>query len=936
MSSPEQPRDTDGPPRLVAALLRLSVRDPAACEGLLGDLQEEYTRLTQRAALANRFRWAWYGLAVLGLSARFLIARLPGAVGMSSRPATGDVSRGPGPMPGILLGDLRYAVRMLAKNPGFTTVVVLSLALGIGATSTIFSVLNAAVLRPLPFPEPDRLVEIRAFDPESERVGGPTPSTFLAWREQNYTFEQMAMGGERSVEAGGFSQAVFWAGGTERLETQVVGAHLFRLLGVQPVLGRAFITEDFRESPLGGSTVVISFGLWQQWFGGDPAALGQELTVEGGTNTIVGVMPPGFRVSPQSSTVHVWIADDITQAYLTHPYAAGRISVVGRLKAGVSMEQAQADLQAISRRLALDRGPEETPWPVQVEPLAERLSVRYAGTLYVLFGVVGCVLLIACLNVATLSLGRAAARRTEITTRLALGAGRWRVVRQLLTESLLLALLGGVLGVGLAVAGIKLFVGLAEGWYPPTDEIRIDGAVLGFTVALSFLTGIVSGVAPALRSSAVNLTDSLKSGTQGALGRSGHRVSDILVVAETALALVLLVGAGLMLNSFVRLVRVDPGFPSDQLLAIDYSLFDDPKYMEFEDSETSIRFTPRAAVLQQQLLERIETLPEVESVGLVSANGVRLPVSVLGRPAAARDEPFRARYLEISPDYVRTLQIPLLKGRVLTARDGAGAPGVAIINETMARQLFPGEDPLGARLQADLGGRMVYEDFIDDQPRTIVGVVGDVKRRLRSETGPFMYVPDGQHLDVFENQGSMGVRAFKRLVIRTAADPLSLVGAVRMAIADVDPDLVPYDIMTMDARLADSAQEEFWMQLLGLFAGLAVALAVIGLYGVISYAVALRTHELGVRTALGANRTDVLKLIVRQGLVLVLLGVAIGIPAAVGLTRVIAHRLFGVTPTDPATFAAASVIFVSIALLACSIPARRATKVDPLVALRSE
>jgi len=834
-------------------------------------------------------------------------------------------------MPGILLGDLRYAVRMLAKNPGFTTVAVLSLALGIGATSTIFSVLNTAVLRPLPFPEPDRLVEIRVVDPERGRALAPTVATFLAWREQNQTFEQMALW--EGIQGWGDFVPVSTAGGAERVRIAVEGVNLFRLLGVEPVLGRTFVAGGV------GGTVVISFGLWQEMFGGDPAVLGQELTLHReGPKTIVGVMPPGFRVNTQSSMAQAWLGDDYTQASLTVVQNVGRNNVVGRLKGGVSVEQARADLQAISRRLALDTATEDTPWSVQVEPLAERLSVQYAGTLYVLFGVVGCVLLIACLNVATLSLGRAAARRQEIATRLALGAGRWRVVRQLLTESLVLALLGGVLGVGLAVAGIQLFIALAAGWYPPADEIQIDGTVLGFTVALAFLTGIVSGVAPALRSSAVNLTDSLKSGAQGALGRSRHRVSDVLVVAQAALALVLLVGAGLMLNSFIRLVRVDPGYQSDQLLTIRFDL-QHAKYLKIDSSEliARFRFTPSAAVLQQQLLERIEALPEVESVGLVSAVGARLRVSILGRPAAARDEPFRARYMEISPDYVRTLQIPLLHGRVFTARDGAGAPDVAIINETMALQLFPGEDPLGAQLQAELRGRLVSEDFIDDQPRTIVGVVGDVKRRLRSEPGPVIYVPYGQHLDVYPTYGPWGVPVMKRLVIRTAADPLSLAGAVRTAMVDVDPDLVPYDISTMDALLADSAQqEEFWMLLLGLFAGLAVALAAIGLYGVISYAVTQRTHELGVRTALGATRADVLTLIVRQGLVLVLLGVAIGIPAAVALTRVIASRLFGVTSTDPATFVAAAVIFVSIALLACSIPARRATKVDPLVALRAE
>ena len=831
---------------------------------------------------------------------------------------------------GELRQDVRYGVRMLAKHPGFTTVAVLSLALGIGATSTIFSVLNAAVLRPLPFEEPDRLVLIREFDPVRGRERRPTVSTFLAWREQNQTFEQMALG-----ECCRITVPVSAAGGTERVTYQIVGAHLFRLLGVQPMLGRTFVTEDF-DGQERGSKVVISFGLWHQLFGGDPGALGQELTLGlEGTKTIVGVMPPGSWVSPRSSMVHAWMGGDFTQSSLTLLQSVGHsFEVVGRLKGGVSVEQAQAELWTISRRLARDTGTEDTPWRVQVEPLAERLSVRYAGTLYVLLGAVGCVLLIACLNVATLSLGRAAARRKEMATRLALGAGRWRVVRQLLTESLLLALLGGVLGVGLAVAGIRLFIALAAGWYPPTDEIQVDGTVLGFMVALSFVTGIVSGVAPALRSSAVNLTDALKAGARGTPGVTRHRVSDALVVSEAALALVLLVGAGLMLNSFVRLARVDPGFQSDQLLTIRFDL-QHAKYQKFDGPIS--RFTPRAAVLQQHLLERIPTLPEVDAVGLISARPPRLPVTILGRPAAARNEQFRVRYVEISPDYVRTLQIPLLKGRVFTARDAAGAPGVAIINETMARQFFPGEDPIGARLQADLRGRVVHEDLIADRPRTIVGVVGDVKRRLRSETGPLMYVPYGQHLDVYSAIQSWTIRAFKRLVIRTAADPLSLAGAVRTAMADVDPDVVPYDIRTMDALLADSAQEEkFWMQLVGLFAGLGVALAAIGLYGVIAYAVAQRTHELGVRTALGATRTDVFTLVVRQGLVLALLGVAIGIPAAVALTRVIASRLFGVTATDPATLAAAAVLFVSIALVACSIPARRATKVDPLVALRTE
>ena len=406
--------------------------------------------------------------------------------------------------------DVRYGVRMLAKHPGFTTVAVLSLALGIGATSAIFSVLNAVVLRPLPFPEPDRLVAIREFNPVSGRVRNPTKSSFLAWREQSQTLEQIA-GGMREPA---LTVPVSAGGGTERVQLQSVGAHLFSLLGVQPLLGRAFVAEDFGPRST-SRTVIISFGLWQQLFGGDPAALGQELTrATGQTRTIVGVMPPGFRVNPQSGTTayHAWTGTE--PSYWNPRRTRSATPAVGRLKRGVSVEQAQAELRTISRGLEMVAGA-AVNGQAEVEPLDQWLSVEYAGTLYVLFGAVGCVLLIACLNVATLSLGRAAARRKEMATRLALGAGRLRVVRQLLTESLLLALLGGVLGVGLAVAGIKLFIALAAGWYPPTDEIQVDGMVLGFTVGLSLVTGIVSGVAPALRSSAVNLTDALKAGAQG-------------------------------------------------------------------------------------------------------------------------------------------------------------------------------------------------------------------------------------------------------------------------------------------------------------------------------------------------------------------------------------------------------------------------------------
>ena len=835
-------------------------------------------------------------------------------------------------MTDTLLNDLRFAVRTLRKSPAFTAVVVLSLALGIGATSTIFSALNPIVLRPLPFTDPDRLVAISehsAQRPDARRI--PRLSTYLAWREHNQAFEQIEWAiGSTSVYT--YPGAV----GAERNAVQWVSPGLFRFLGVEPILGRNFVPEDaLPGSQSSGRTsgqdaVILSYGFWQRRFGGDPGIIGQTWADQ----VVVGVMPPGFRIYP-------WNDADFWQPLDTDYQDLIRwMQPIGRLKPGVGIEQAQTQLDVIARRLDQSGVSADNGWRVRVEPLHERTSGRYTRNLYFLLGAAILVLLIACSNVASLLMGRGATRHREIMTRAALGAGRPRLMRQMLTESIVLALLGGALGVLVAHVGTRLFVVLAPTWYLPVEEIRVDGMVLGFTLGLSLLTMVLFGLAPALRASKPDLAESLKEGGGGSAGRSRQLVRNLLVGSQIALALILLTGTALMVNSLVRLMVVDRGFNPDHLLTARVSL-DGSKYQTSNAGREGqpIEIRPQAELFYRQLLEQLRALPGVETAETASGPGAWRPFTALGRRAPPPGEQPGAQYSEATPGYFRAMGIPLLKGRFFTERDTESSPWVAVINEALARQYFPDEDPIGKFLQASLTRppREVSPAGID-QPREIVGVVGDTRLwNPRRAPGPTIHVPNTQHPTEYGHPSGVRIHLNKQLVIKTTLEPMSLAADLRRVVADVDPEEAVFDIQTMTAWLDGSVgTERFWMRALGIFATLALVLAAVGIYGVISYAVAQRTHEIGVRMALGARRTDVLGMVIRQGMVLSVGGVIVGVLGAVAATRLLSSWLYGVEATDPATFATVSLVLVVIALLATYVPARRATRVDPLIAMRSE
>lgn len=803
------------------------------------------------------------------------------------------------------LHDLRYALRMLLKNPGFTAIAIIALALGIGANTAIFSVVNTVLLRPLPYKDPEQLVMVWE---DASKIGYPrdTPAAanYVDWRDQNQVFEGVAAIAEESFNLTG-------AGDPERLEGRTVSAKLFPILGVEPQVGRVFTAEE--DQPGAQRVVLLSYGLWQRRFGGDPSIVGKPLTLNGESYTVVGVMPARFQFPSADDQLWVPIA-------FTPEQAANRnrhyLEVIGRLKPGVTLQQAQTEMSTIATRLQQQYPESNAEVGAAVTSLHEHLVGDIRPALLILLGAVGLVLLIACANVANLLLARAAVRQKEIAVRVALGARRLRLVRQFLTESVLLSSVGGIVGLVIAYSGLFLLRSFIPENISQARQISIDLRVLGFTLFVSVATGVIFGLAPAIQAVRFNQGETLKEGGRdAAAGGSGKRLRSVLVMAEVAISLVLLIGAGLLINSFLRLRNVDPGFRTDNLLTMKIVL-PEPKYEAFKSREA----------FYSNLVQRVQSLPGVRSAAVTTnlplyRQGNSISVRIEGRPDPPPGQELIVVTRIISPAYFDTMSIPLLSGRKITDQDIETTPNVAVISETMARRVWPNEDPVGKRIAA---GRISSDqDWIN-----VIGVVKDVRQvELTKEPRPQMYLSYRQ----------AGFFTSDDLVVKTDVDPSSMVATVRNAVWEIDKDLPVSDIRTMEEILANSiARQRFSMLLLAIFAGVALVLAGVGIYGVMSYSVAQRTHEIGIRMALGAQTGAVLKLAVVYGMKLVFIGIAIGLVAAFALTRLMATLLFGVTPTDPTTFTLISLLLVAVAALASYVPARRATKVNPIVALRYE
>ncbi|MGO8732339.1 MAG: ADOP family duplicated permease [Terriglobia bacterium] len=804
------------------------------------------------------------------------------------------------------LQDLRYGARMLRKNPGFAVVAVLTLALGIGANVAIFSVVNATLLQPLPFRDSDRIVWIR-----EKNHGSVAPANFLDWRRQSNAF---------SDTSAYFSWgANLVAQGQPRRTTRTTcSADLLRLLGVSPRLGRDFLPSD--ESAGHVSVVILSHSLWQESFGGDPRAVGDTVTIDGRRFTIVGIMPAGFRYPGDSD---LWTTPErevpeppIDIGDVTKNRGIHYLTVIGRLAPGVTLDRAAVEMDTVADRLATQyhAGPRERG--VIVQPLKRILVGDVRPLLLILLAAVGLVLLIACANVANLMLARARVRRAEIAVRSALGASRLRLARQMLTESLLVALAGGALGLLLSTAATRLLLRIGSEIIPHLRAVGIDATVLGFTLAASMLTGILFGLAPALGMTRVNLSEPLKQGTrQASAGRELLRGS--LVVSEIALALVLLTGAGLLLRSFLGLSgQARLGFNPRGVLTFSVA----PQGVTY-------RSATEQALFYRQALERLRALPGVREAGVVDclppysqSNGS----ITIAEHGSHGDEQLPGGVFSVgSPGYFQALQIPLLRGRTFSAGDNAEATKVAVINQTLARVFFPHQDPIGkhvAWFTADEHGRHVWLE--------IVGVVGDVKNfQPGADPMPQVYA-------TYEQENWNAGMAF---AVRTASNLANVSPGVRAAIHSADPNVPVFAIQPFPEALGQAlSQQRFNLLLFGLFSTLAVVLAAIGIYGVVSYMVTQRTHEIGVRIALGASRADILRMVVVKGIKLSLAGVGIGLVCAGALTRFMAGLLYGVQPFDPATFGAVSIVLTAVTLLASHFPARRATKLDPMVALRYE
>ena len=798
--------------------------------------------------------------------------------------------------------DVRYGLRSLLKKPGFTLTAVVALALGIGANTAIFSVINGVLLRSLAYANPDRIVMVW----ERSVTGNTTrnvvsPANFLDWQKQSRSFENMAAVMDLRVNLTGGS------GEPEEIKAQVVSQPFFSVLGVQPMMGRSFLPEEDRAG--NDLVVILSYDLWKSRFGGDPAIIGKQATVNARPRTIVGVMPRGFHFLDNQVKAWAPIALDPSANYRE---TSGRfLQVVARLNPGVSVQQAQGEMTGIARQLERTYVKFNTGWGVNVLPIHEQIVGEIRPILIVLFAAVAFVLLIACANVANLLLSRAAARQKELALRAALGAGRMRLVRQMLTESVLLGVMGGTLGVFLAYWGIQLLVGFGPDNIPRLNEITIDWRVLVFTFAISLLTGALFGLVPAVQASRPDLNDALKEGSRGSTGGRSGTFRNIFVVAEVALALVLLIGAGLMIRSFMRLQSVETGFDAQNVLTMRVQL----PHKKYPEPHQIVDFFKQAQ-------ERIAVLPGVQAVGAISYLPLTGPAArdgfkIIGEPEPGPGQEPPCEVRVITPTYFRAMGIPLLKGRLLDERDTKDSH-VLLINEALAKKHFPNGDAVGKQIAVS------WADGIVDE---IVGVVGDIKEgALDKEPEPAIYWTHPR-----EPYSGMA------LIVRTSGDAMRFSNAVQKEIRTLDPEQPVADVRTMEQVISKSiARPRFNTLLLAIFAGVALVLASVGLYGVMNYSATQRTHEVGIRMALGATRGDIMRLVVGNGMLLTVIGIAIGVIGSLGLTRLMQTFLFGIGATDALTFIGVSTLLAAVALVANYVPARRATRVNPVIALRYE
>ena len=803
-----------------------------------------------------------------------------------------------------ILKDVRYALRTLLRQPAFTSVAVITLALGIGANTAIFSLVNAVLLRALPFKDPEQLVSI-GKQAGSGGLPGLAAYEYLAWKDRNTTFDDLA-----AYSSDNFN--LIGQGDPERISCASVTASLFTTLGVQPVRGRTFSAEE--DQPGQNQVAIVSEGFWQRRFGPDATLEGATIQLDNTRYTVVGVMPANFRFPGE---FEIWLPLALDRIKETQSDFLSLVEVSGRLKPGVMLQQAQSEFNLISQQASTELKSPVRPSSLDIFPLHQQLVAGVRLTLFVLWGAVGLVMLLACANVANLMLSRTVSRQREMAIRAAVGARRWQLIRQLLGESLILGIVGGALGLLLAVWGVSAIASIVpEGFASSVhnlNAIGVDWRVFGFTLALSVLMALVFGIFPALSGSRPNLLKVLRESSARNLMSFGLRsMRGWLVVTELALALILLLGAGLLVRSFRQLTAIDLGFNRENVLMARLSL---PRSVYRKDEQTEAFYG--------QLLERVKAIPGVESAGTINHTplngfGIIVFTGIEGQPPPDRDKDLPIGVGSVSPDYFRTLQIPLISGRVYDERDRADSPKVAVVNQAFAKRYFPAGDVLGKRIGFGCE---------DGLCTTIVGVVGNVKQEsITADVSPEIFVP-------FSQMPMNGITLF----VRTKGNPSDFAGAVRSEVFGIDKNQPVYDVKTLDQRVVQTiAASRSLMLLFSGFAGLALVLASVGVYGIVSYSVTHRTKEIGIRMALGARSVDVLRMVLTNGMTLVLAGVAIGVAGALALTRFLTSMLFGVTATDTTTFVAVSLTLVAVALVACLVPARRATKVNPLDALRCE